>query len=246
MPAPTGSKTARGQTGTGLQRRAFFRTCKARCSTLVCRANLFGRIVRFCGRKAGCFVGRAGAARPPLLLAPQEIVAQRLCRAQAPLLRTPPDFGADIVVRRLAGVIGCLIAVFLHRSPNSAKSARPEASRPFARPCPICSICSLRSATSCGNRPSLAPDKTAPAARCCYSSGVEHSLGKGEAESSNLSSSTIFSPSKSIRCTIQIRVWRFHLFHRNYGRHAHSPSNNETRRGLWHRAAIPADIRILS
>ena len=31
-------------------------------------------------------------------------------------------------------------------------------------------------------------------AGCCYSSGVEHSLGKGEAESSNLSSSTINPP----------------------------------------------------
>lgn len=28
--------------------------------------------------------------------------------------------------------------------------------------------------------------------RCCRSSGVEHSLGKGEVESSNLSGSTIF------------------------------------------------------
>ncbi len=58
----------------------------------------------------------------------------------------------------------------------------------------ISSPACLHSANSCGNRPSLARRSAQHRFHRrtgCYSSGVEHSLGKGEAESSNLSSSTI-------------------------------------------------------
>lgn len=56
-------------------------------------------------------------------------------------------------------------------------------------------FCCLHLPRTYGNSP-LADDTNPNVRRCCYSSGVEHSLGKGEAESSNLSSSTIFlSPS---------------------------------------------------
>ena len=43
------------------------------------------------------------------------------------------------------------------------------------------------------------------ACQCCRSSGVEHSLGKGEAESSILSGSTSESPEKSIFCAVVIK-----------------------------------------
>jgi hypothetical protein len=52
-------------------------------------------------------------------------------------------------------------------------------------------FCCLHLPRTYGNSP-LADDTNPNVRSCCYSSGVEHSLGKGEAESSNLSSSTIF------------------------------------------------------
>ncbi len=51
-------------------------------------------------------------------------------------------------------------------------------------------FCCLHLPRTYGNSP-LADDTNPNVRSCCYSSGVEHSLGKGEAESSNLSSSTI-------------------------------------------------------
>ena len=58
-------------------------------------------------------------------------------------------------------------------------------------------FCCLHLPRTYGNSPLADDTLTQPVRRCCYSSGVEHSLGKGEAESSNLSSSTIF---PSIHC----------------------------------------------
>lgn len=58
----------------------------------------------------------------------------------------------------------------------------------FFPPSSFC-CCAPREAVAIGGSLATA---THAAHRCCYSSGVEHSLGKGEAESSNLSSSTIF------------------------------------------------------
>ncbi len=46
-------------------------------------------------------------------------------------------------------------------------------------------------------------------AGCCRSSGVEHSLGKGEAESSNLSGSTIFSKTYRTFARCRARPWKF-------------------------------------
>ncbi len=79
---------------------------------------------------------------------------------------------------------------------NTAKPPRPEAPLRFRWPAAVkTEICSLRSLSSCGNRPSLAPDNCS-AAGCCYSSGVEHSLGKGEAGGSRPPSSTTQHPAQ--------------------------------------------------
>ena len=86
-------------------------------------------------------------------------------------------------------------------------------------------------------------------ARCCRSSAVEHSLGKGEVESSSLSGSTIFKPYISITFnnflvsksnffalfhrTVTVERWKRCLPPRLYCRGA----------TFYQRAAIPAEIR---
>ena len=129
-------------------------------------AQLFRRFVRFCGRKPGSFIGIAGTPRPPLLLAPQQVFPQRLCRPLAARLRLPlrfpPAFTLAVLLRR--GIaIASLIVFVLHDRWNTANPRSPEVSPRFPPACPTkYEICGLHSATSYGNRPSLAPDNTDP------------------------------------------------------------------------------------
>jgi hypothetical protein len=128
--------------------------------------RLFARFVRFCGRQSGCFIGIARAARPSLLLAPQQVFAQRLCRPIASRCRLPARL---LPALTLAGRLGhtvvfrSLIVFVLHARRNTANPRRLEASPRFPPACPTkYEICGLRFATSYGNRPSLAPEKTDP------------------------------------------------------------------------------------
>ena len=91
--------------------------------------------------------------------------------------------------------------------------------------------------------------RRSPFRRCCRSSGVEHSLGKGEVESSNLSGSTIKSstclasvflswqklPSSDPRCDVGLKLWMmvavhvFDHFQVRFGILGNVPSSEEAR-----------------
>ena len=184
--------------------------------------DLILRFVRFCGGQPGCLVGSTCPARAHLLLAPLKIVAQVLCQPlplRLGLFRMRPALCRPVFMivalhghplpqnrglrKRQAGSDGsetgekrkAVSALFRAATACNGRASvsrtswsrhLPGAARPKT------SKCGLRSPSSYGNRPLACCGSSRRAAGCCYSSGVEHSLGKGEAESSNLSSSTSF------------------------------------------------------
>lgn len=203
--------------------------------------DLILRFVRFCGGQPGCLVGSTCPARAHLLLAPLKIVAQVLCQPlplRLGLFRMRPALCRPVFMivalhghplpqnrglrKRQAGSDGsetgekrkAVSALFRAATACNGRASvsrtswsrhLPGAARPKT------SKCGLRSPSSYGNRPLACCGSSRRAAGCCYSSGVEHSLGKGEAESSNLSSSTIFPPVKSRVCP-EINGLGFRLF----------------------------------
>ncbi len=77
----------------------------------------------------------------------------------------------------------------------------------------------LRAFPACGIHPAPAGGQFSPPSRCCRSSVVEHSLGKGEVVSSILPGSTIYDATQPIAAAIKARrhgvsrLSRSHSFH---------------------------------
>lgn len=127
-------------------------------------AGLFCRFVRFCGGQAGSFIGGTGTPCPTLLLAPHEIVAQGLCGPEPPRLGLALSLVPRLQMAAPLGrcIIVYLITVVLHDAEIAENPALRKSTRLFPGSCDEFQFCGLHSATTYGNRPSLAPDKTDP------------------------------------------------------------------------------------
>jgi hypothetical protein len=150
------------------------------------------------GEIAGPLILGAFPARPDLHLAPLQIGAQlclkpkvALSRLASGLLLASPFLRLKIGLRHVGAAVDFL-SVAAHAERDRTKARAPE---DVPEKLSVSDRLGLRSWKSYGNSQpaSTALSASASPSGCCGSSVVEHTLGKGEVESSILSRSTILS-----------------------------------------------------